>query len=191
MDPRPGWGVRLASAARLLGEHTPAAVVDREWPTGRVRLSAYVGGVTLPTEIPGRTRVLLTDGEKVLVTWDRSGHPDCLPGGGIEPGETPLDAAKREVWEETGWHLDGASVEELGWIHVESMTASAAYLPFPHPDTFMTVFTARPSGREVHPGSWTDVEGFIERSAFVPLAELPPEVQQDPISSVFLGLVLG
>lgn len=54
------------------------------------------------------------DGHELLLT-ERShtmrSHPGqvSFPGGGIEPGETPHDAALREAWEETG--LDPAGVE--------------------------------------------------------------------------------
>jgi 8-oxo-dGTP pyrophosphatase MutT (NUDIX family) len=43
----------------------------------------------------------------VLVVQDRERGYWMLPGGGIEPGETPDAAARREFFEETGMVLGG------------------------------------------------------------------------------------
>lgn len=39
---------------------------------------------------------------RILLVHDRDSEQWTLPGGIIEPGELPADAAVREVWEETG-----------------------------------------------------------------------------------------
>lgn len=68
-------------------------------------MDTRIAGVILidPT---GRLLLQLRDGN----TWIDP-HRWCLPGGQIDPGEDPLTAAHRELWEETG-----LKVEELSWF---------------------------------------------------------------------------
>ncbi len=56
---------------------------------------------------------ILLRGSDVLMTFQEDPRPELqLPGGGIDPGESPLQALHREVWEETGWSI--AAPRRLG-----------------------------------------------------------------------------
>ena len=72
-----------------------------------------------PADRPRRTRagvrVIVTDGVHVLLFVDTDpGVPGSrwyvTPGGGIDPGETPLDAAVRELAEETGLVVEASEL---------------------------------------------------------------------------------
>lgn len=57
---------------------------------------------------PGAYAVLRLGGD-VLLTYQEAPDPEFqLPGGGIDPGESPVQALHREVFEETGWSITGA-----------------------------------------------------------------------------------
>ncbi len=58
------------------------------------------------TSRPGAYAILPRQG-KLLLTYQEEPEPELqLPGGGIDPGESPIVALHREVFEETGWKID-------------------------------------------------------------------------------------
>ncbi len=57
--------------------------------------------------------VILPRGGDLLLTYQAEPEAELqLPGGGIDPGESPIAALHREVFEETGWSI--AAPRRLG-----------------------------------------------------------------------------
>jgi 8-oxo-dGTP pyrophosphatase MutT (NUDIX family) len=72
------------------------------------------GGVTKPSSQSGWptvTAAIVTSSRGVLIGRRRDGNPPWVfPGGKIEPGESPEDAAIRETLEETGLRVRATGV---------------------------------------------------------------------------------
>ncbi|MCY4179886.1 MAG: NUDIX hydrolase [Litoreibacter sp.] len=89
---------------------------------------------------------ILWDGHALLTTFQEEPEAEFqLPGGGIDPGESPLQALHREVWEETGWTI--ADPRRLGAFR------RFAYMPEydKWAEKLCTIYLARPVLRKSEP----------------------------------------
>src|ERR1019366_2834596 len=90
-----------------------------------------------------RVAVCLTAAERLLVVAHRKGKPRywLLPGGGGEVGETLVEAARREVREETGVDAEIGRLLivwdaiEPGGRHLVNLVFAAAAVVTPRPET--------------------------------------------------------
>lgn len=74
----------------------------------RARTTAHLFLVGVRRRMVLGARAALIDGDRVLLlrhTYMPGWH---FPGGGVEPGETAEEAARRETEEETGLRIEGA-----------------------------------------------------------------------------------
>ncbi|AWB85194.1 NUDIX hydrolase [Mycetocola zhujimingii] len=108
-------------------------------------------------------------GEHILLAhWNASGRSGwTLPGGGIDPGEDPADAAVREIREETGYT---AELDRL--LGVNSLLVPAAQRSDPSAGVplhaLRVVYTAHVTGGELT----NEIGGSTDRADWFPLASL-------------------
>jgi len=103
------------------------------------------------------------DGEVFVVLTRRAQHLRAhrgevsFPGGGQDPGETLLDTARREAWEETG--MDRDAIDVVGELdHLQTVMSSSFIVPF------VGVLPGRPQ--------LTANAAEVELILYVPLGEL-------------------
>ena len=93
------------------------------------------------------------EGKFLLTLWDMR-HRDknfiprwSLPGGGVELGEQAHDGAIREVFEETGYHVDSLSLLD---VTTGIIPANRRYSGGPHPrQTVAITYRAQVTGGEL------------------------------------------
>jgi putative flavoprotein involved in K+ transport len=153
-----GYVVTLGGTLRLAGKQAErlARVAAR---------AAHVDGHDTRT---GAYAVLVDREDRILLAlWNEGDRPAwTLPGGGVEPGETPEDAAVREVREETGFDVE--LVRLLGEDRFtvpagERLDGSSRPLV-----AVRLVFEARIVGGELT----AEVGGTTDEAAWIPLAEV-------------------
>ena len=139
-------------------------------------------------------RVICVDGAgRILLLKWRDAVDDVMlwepPGGGLEPGETPLLAARRELFEETG--LPGETVAEPGvMVHRRFRWLGTVY------DRVEPFFTARfVVAPPVRPAALTgeEIGGYQGHGWFTPrqIAALEHRLEPPDLLDVLVRLGVG
>lgn len=111
--------------------------------------------------------VIVDDDRILLAHWNNARRPAwTMPGGGLEAGEDPADAAVREVLEETGFH-----VELDGILGVDSHVIAARDRLHGHDalHALRILYRAHIVGGELR----NELDGSTDEAAWFRLAEVP------------------
>ena len=127
--------------------------------------------------------VVIADDHILLAHWREYGRSGwTLPGGGINPGEDPADAAVREIFEETGYT---AELDEL--LGISSFVAQAGERLTPGATEALhglrIIYRAHVTGGELT----HELDGSTDEAAWHPLSAVPT---LDRVGLVDVGLSL-
>jgi 8-oxo-dGTP pyrophosphatase MutT (NUDIX family) len=112
---------------------------DIPWyPQGEGRM--YIADDLPPLERCATAFGLTYDGDQVLLTRLRDRDWD-ITGGVIDPGETPEQAAVREVWEEASAKVE--ITELIGFQELEAFFPKPAEYRWPYPIQYQVYFRCR------------------------------------------------
>ena len=131
-------------------------------PPRRQRVAAYA---LLTRMHDGQREVLLTrmsSRTRIAGWW-------TLPGGGLDHGEDPRDAVRREVHEETGLHVEPSEVLDVHSTHFTGARADGLVEDY---HGIHLVFAARvqPGSHDTQPHV-VEEDGSTDRAAWVPVAD--------------------
>jgi 8-oxo-dGTP pyrophosphatase MutT (NUDIX family) len=121
----------------VLADRLPGSGPDPELDPGSGSGSGSGSGVT-------SAFVFVRDsaGDTLLTCVDRAGRGWDLPGGHVEPDESPVDAAVRELAEETGLRLRPEELSVFAWLRVQLSAAPPDGYRYPAL-TYLVFFQAR------------------------------------------------
>ena len=145
--------------------HSERDIYASEWVTVALADVEIPGGERFEHHVvhvgrPASGVIVRNDADELLLLWRHRFITDTwgyeIPAGGIDPGESAVDAGRREVLEETGWLVTGELSELITFFPMNGLS-----------DQTFTIFLAQGA---THVGEPTDASES-ERIEWVPLAQ--------------------
>jgi 8-oxo-dGTP diphosphatase len=147
---------------------------DVSWMPTPNRVRLVLDGEPPPLRLTTSVFVLAFDEQRRLLMTRLIRRGWDLPGGHIEPGESPEAALRREVLEETQCVL--GDVRMLGYQHLSVLCAAPPNYRYPYPESYQVFFIAR----VFEPRAFAPTAEAAERNFFdVDEAKAVPWVQKN------------